>query len=286
MLLPCPHCGYPAALILPLQPGEQDDLPPRCPRCDGELPIDASSASGAPASDNTDVEDGAAADGAASPVDDVVHDQSGETSGPDSAKPDGTAPAAIAGAAADTTSRNAKTPRRRGRRGAVPSFVRGSAPAQPRRRAGRWYAASAVLALVLALQLLLAQRDELAASARWRPWVASLCSALACDIPAWREPRAYTVLDRSVQPSRTTAGVLAVEVSFRNDARWPQPWPTLLLTLSDIDGREVGMRAFSPAEYREGSARTDRLAPGETTTARLQVREPAPRIVAFTFDFQ
>ena len=110
---------------------------------------------------------------------------------------------------------------------------------------------------------------------------------LPCDVPAWREPQAFTMLDRSVQASTTTAGVLAVEANFRNDARWPQPWPTLVLSLSDVEGRQVGLRAFAPAEYRQpGAAATDLLAPGQSASVRLQVREPAPRIVAFTFDFQ
>ncbi|MGH8076946.1 MAG: DUF3426 domain-containing protein [Lysobacter sp.] len=165
--------------------------------------------------------------------------------------------------------------------------MRGNPAVRVRRRTWPWYAASVGLGLLLALQLLLAQRDVLAASARWRPWVAGLCSALFCEIPAWREPGAYTMLNRSVQPSPTMAGVLVVEASFRNEARWPQPWPNLLLTLSDIDGRDVGIGAFAPSEYREGAhSPGDLLAPGQSATVRLQVREPAPRIVAFTFDFQ
>jgi hypothetical protein len=168
----------------------------------------------------------------------------------------------------------------------LPSFV---APTTAASTARRWpgYAASGVLALVLALQLLLAQRYELAASARWRPWVAALCNVLPCEIPAWHEPRAFTMLARSVQPSHTTAGVLEVEASFRNDAPWPQHWPTLLLSLADVQGREVGRRAFAPSAYRDrGANPDDTLAPGQSATARLQVREPAPGVVAFTFDFQ
>ena len=63
------------------------------------------------------------------------------------------------------------------------------------------------------------------------------------------------MLQRNVQPKPGAPGVLHVNASFRNDARWPQPWPTVLLTLSDIDGRQVGLRAFKPGEYlRQGPA--------------------------------
>ena len=176
-----------------------------------------------------------------------------------------------------------KTRRKRGHH--APSFVRRHAPAPVRSSSGRWWLIVAALGLLLVLQMLLAQREELAANARWRPLISGLCNALQCEVPAWREPAAFTMLQRSVQPKPGATGVLRVSASFRNDARWPQPWPTVLLTLSDMDGRQVGLRAFNPDEYRNGSG-TDRIAPGESATIQLDVVEPARQVVAFTFDFK
>ena len=168
----------------------------------------------------------------------------------------------------------------------APSFVRGTAAATAPRRDWRAFAAIGALLLALALQLVLAQRQELAADARWRPLVGALCGVLRCSLPPWHEPTAYTMLGRNVRPSPGAAGVLRINASFRNDARWPQRWPTLLLTLSDVDGREVGQRAFAPSDYRRDHKPTDELAPGQSASVQLDVVEPAPRIVAFTFDFQ
>ncbi|KRB03444.1 DUF3426 domain-containing protein [Lysobacter sp. Root690] len=143
-----------------------------------------------------------------------------------------------------------------------------------------------VLTIALALQLLLAQRDELAADARWRPLLASLCGVLACEIPPWHEPAALTMLNRNVLPVADRAGVLRVNASFRNDARWAQPWPTLVLSLEDVDGRRVGQRAFSPQDYRKGYRADERIAPGQSAAVQFDVLEPAPHVVAFTFDFR
>lgn len=167
----------------------------------------------------------------------------------------------------------------------TPSFARVRQPAPPRQLNWRGPVAVAVLLLILMLQLLLAQRAELAAQARWRPVVAAVCGVLGCELPPWREPMAFTMLSRNVQPKAGMAGVLTVSASFRNDARWPQPWPTIVLSLSDIDGRQVGQRAFAPAEYRDRDS-TELLTPGQSAAVQLDVIEPAPRIVAFTFDFR
>ena len=99
------------------------------------------------------------------------------------------------------------------------------------------------------------------------------------------------MLGRDVRPLRGTPGALQVQATFRNDARWSQSWPVLLLSLSDADGRVVGARAFRPDEYldpsiNEVSATQSVLAPGQSARVVLHLREPAANVVAFSFDFR
>lgn len=169
---------------------------------------------------------------------------------------------------------------------ATPSFARrpiAGAARDPRRR-WRVSFAIAALALLLALQLLLADRAELARDARWRPALASLCGVLHCTLPPWRELSAFTLLNRDVRAAQP--GVLHVTATFRNDARWPQPWPALLLTLSDVDGRAAGARAFTPRQYLGTAPAQDLVASGQSATIAFDILEPTPRIVAFAFDFR
>ena len=76
----------------------------------------------------------------------------------------------------------------------APSFVRGPQPAK-RGRSSEWLVL-AVLGLLLVAQLLLAEHARLAADAHWRPAMASVCNALGCTLPPWREPAAFTMLAR------------------------------------------------------------------------------------------
>jgi hypothetical protein len=168
----------------------------------------------------------------------------------------------------------------------APSFTRPRVRAAAPRIRWRSLAALAGLSLLLVLQLLLAQRDALAASARWRPVIGALCTTLRCTLPPWREPAAFTMLSREVRPHPDAPGTLLINASFRNDARWPQPWPALLLTLSDLDGRMVGARSFVAGEYLGAAPTQSELAPGQTAAVSLAVVEPAPNVVAFTFDFR
>lgn len=168
----------------------------------------------------------------------------------------------------------------------APSFTARRVRVQ-RRRAGRrwpWMLALPLLAVLLALQLLLAQRVELARDATWRPWISATCGVLGCDVPAWREPAAFAMLARNVRPHRTRASVLHVTTSLRNDAQWPQPLPVVVLSLSDIDGRVLAARAVAPPDY---GRRTDALvAPGDSVDIAFDVREPSPRVVSFDFQLR
>jgi uncharacterized protein DUF3426 len=277
MFVLCPHCQFLVAVDpvsgLP---------PPRCPRCGGvltESPVPAPVAEAPPTAAQDELPVPVAAN---PPQDDAL--ASPEALPATSGEPAETTEPAPAGAdvPAPVTQPLDELPE------PVPRALQAHAPpttAWPRKRISSALVIL-VLSLLLALQLLLADRAQLAADAQWRPTLAVLCDVLRCTLPPWREPAAFTVLARDVTPDLKRPGVLHVTARFRNDARWPQPWPTLLLTLSDADGRVAGERAFAPAEYRGNAATKNTLASGQSATITMDVIEPAPRIVAFTFDFR
>jgi hypothetical protein len=170
---------------------------------------------------------------------------------------------------------------------AGPSFARQRAqPRLPARTAKRQWVALVMLAALLAVQVLVADRARLAADANWRPVITSLCAVVGCSVPAWHQPSAFAMLSRDVSPIPNTQGGLNVQATFRNDARWPQAWPVLLLSLSDADGRVLGSRAFSPKEYLGATVTQTELAPGQSAQIALKLHEPNPDVVAFSFDFR
>lgn len=205
-----------------------------------------------------------------------------------------TAGVAGAGAPADTSQAGPASapvagaiPRRAGGRSA-PSFVRrrrAATEGNPARR--RWPIPVAIiaLALLLAVQWLLADRARLAADAAWRPVVAGACAVLQCSLPPWHEPAAFVLLERDVRAHPDAEATLRITASFRNDARWAQAWPEIVLTLSDIDGQPLGTRAFTAAEYLEAAPASGLVDSGQGAVIRMDVVEPAPGAVSFAFDF-
>ncbi|WP_236494129.1 DUF3426 domain-containing protein [Xanthomonas phaseoli] len=170
---------------------------------------------------------------------------------------------------------------------AAPAFARRGVTRPRLRASGRQWALLVGLVGVLGLQIVIADRAHLATSPRWRPLISAACTLARCSVPAWREPEALTLLNRDVRPLPGVAGVLQIQASFRNDARWAQAWPWLQLSLSDADGRVIGTRILSPQDYLgQSPAAQDTLAPGQAVQVAFRVREPAASTAAFSFDFR
>ena len=272
MFFPCPHCQFLVAYHPQSRP-----LPAQCPRCGKPLDEDSEAAAGdmhGTGSEHT------ADSGSASHLDARVY--------PAPAHPGADAPVAdtsiawIDGEAIEPADAGDQAASAAASPTPAPTF-----PVRPARsRWSRWqWPLVAVLAVLLALQVLLADRANLAADPRWRPLVETLCNALGCDLPAWHEPSAFTMLDRKVRPEAGLAGALRVDATFRNDARWPQAWPALQLALSDADGRVLGSRVFAPGDYL-GAEPGTLLSPGQSAQVTFLVQEPSPGTVAFSFEFR
>jgi predicted Zn finger-like uncharacterized protein len=166
----------------------------------------------------------------------------------------------------------------------VPSFARRQvSPASSGN--GRWLALAAVLGVTLAVQIILAQRVELAADREWRAWLEPVCATLGCELPAWRDSTELSLAARSISPHPSVADALLVTATLQNDSRWSQAWPLLELTLSDLDGKPVARRRFTAEEYLGGPPSQPVLAPGQAAVAQLEIADPGKQAVAFAFDF-
>ncbi|GAB2504065.1 DUF3426 domain-containing protein [Arenimonas alkanexedens] len=167
----------------------------------------------------------------------------------------------------------------------APRFAVAEPTLSRRRLPWGWAGLIVALFLGLLLQLVLADRARLAGDAGWRPRLELACGVLGCDLPPWHAPDDFRVTSREVQPHPTVPGVLLITASFRNDARWSQPWPVLEIALQDLDGQALGLRRFQPLEYLGSPPASPLIAPDQSASATLEILDPGKRAVAFTFDF-
>jgi len=170
----------------------------------------------------------------------------------------------------------------------APSFARkptAASAAQQRARRIEW-GTVAGLAVLLVVQSVASDFDQIAGNATTRPWLQHACAFLRCTLPPWREPQALRLLQRDVRANPARPGQLRISASFRNDARWAQPWPRLRVTLSDADGRAIAARDFGANEYLGTKPTASGIASGQVAGVAVDVVDPSPRVTAFTFEFR
>ncbi|MEO5596770.1 MAG: DUF3426 domain-containing protein [Lysobacteraceae bacterium] len=156
----------------------------------------------------------------------------------------------------------------------------------PRPRQLKWWLVGIALLIALLALIPIADRAQLATNPRWRPSLQSLCDTVHCSLPPWRELPAFEVTSRDVRPHPSVANALLITASFRNNARFAQDWPLLELRMSDLNGRDIGMRRFRVHEYLGAAPPTPLIASGQRADAVLEVVDPGHDAVAFAFDFR
>lgn len=102
---------------------------------------------------------------------------------------------------------------------------------------------------VLVLQYSYFMRDDLAKYASIRPALQQLCRVANCAIPLQRSPAQIKLISREISAHPSIKDALQVRVTFINKAPYQQSYPTLKLTLSDLEGKAVAVRYFKPQEY-------------------------------------
>ena len=153
-------------------------------------------------------------------------------------------------------------------------------------RNGAWIAGSVLLLLTLGGQIAWAERAMWLDDARVRAWVDPACAKIGCRLPARHDVGALELLSRDIRPHPSVPGALIISATVRNDADFAQAFPSVEITLSDLDETRIAMRRFRPRDYvSDPRTIAAGLAPGATTALVFEVADPGKNAVAFEFKF-
>jgi predicted Zn finger-like uncharacterized protein len=114
---------------------------------------------------------------------------------------------------------------------------------------------SAVLAVLLAVQLFASSRDVLAARyPALRPVALSLCAAFGCKVNL--PTQIDTLSIETGELERLGNGAFTYTTLLRNQGTLVQAWPSLELTLHDANDKPLVRRVYTPREYLPASVTT------------------------------
>jgi len=150
-----------------------------------------------------------------------------------------------------------------------------------------WILVCSLLTILLAAELAWIDRDELIRDPMVGAWLRGTCNTLGCRLPLVAAPKQLRLLASNIETHPNAAHALMISLSLRNDAAFAQPWPVVVVTLSDAQGHRVSMRRLLPADYLDDPVVLRHgLDPGATTALLLEVQDPGDAAVAYQFDFE
>jgi predicted Zn finger-like uncharacterized protein len=112
------------------------------------------------------------------------------------------------------------------------------------------------------------------------------CAHLPCHYTGQRDVSKIQLINRDVRSHPTAKNALLISVSFVNQAGSDQPYPDILLTMSNLSGELVARRQFSPPEYLDKLYNQFLLMESGTPVhVTLAVIDPGEDAINFEFSF-
>ncbi len=153
------------------------------------------------------------------------------------------------------------------------------------RPAWQYTTGTALLLLVLVLQILHFNRQDLVLSPTFGPLTSTVYGWFGATLtPRW-DLNAYSVKQLGAEAEGDEGTRLRVRLSVQNDSDRVQPLPLLRLTLQDRYGNAVATRDLEPREYLPPRAAGQRLLePDQRIDAELHVIDPGKAAIGFEID--
>lgn len=143
-----------------------------------------------------------------------------------------------------------------------------------------------VLMVVLGFQYLWFNRDILAMDRSLRPFYKYLCQSVGCKLPVLSNVKAIYSDDLMVRTHPDMLDALQVDAVMINGADFVQPFPNLVLTFSDLQGKVVATRSFAPSEYLYGELAGDTEMPiNQPVRISLEIVDPGPQAINYWLTF-
>lgn len=114
----------------------------------------------------------------------------------------------------------------------------------------------------------------------------AVCDTVGCEIQPTRDINRIEIINRNVFSHPTVTNALMITATFANVAPFPQPYPVLQVSLTDLQGSIVAARRFLPQEYLSNPDESATLMkPGVPIDVNVEVQDPQNGALAFEFAF-
>lgn len=121
-----------------------------------------------------------------------------------------------------------------------------------------------------------------------QPYFEQACTLahMECDFSLRKDYSKLSLEHKDIRVHPKVKQSLLINANLLNQANFVQPYPIVTLTFTDSQEKIVARRGFKPEEYLSNPAQAEAgLSPRESALLVLEVLDPGPDAINFTFDF-
>lgn len=145
---------------------------------------------------------------------------------------------------------------------------------EPHKKQSGWIIASLVLCILLTGQLIYSYRSEISVQVpSARLYLEQYCELLGCTIPPSQQADLLSIESSDLRSdSAEGPGPTTLTAILRNYAPFPQAYPLLELTLTDVQEQTLASHIFKPSEYLGRETRSGQtIAPGQEIEVKVHL---------------
>lgn len=139
---------------------------------------------------------------------------------------------------------------------------------------------------LLTLGALYISRDTIATMNLPEPVLSAFCGITGCELPMQKDVEQLELVRHQMSSHKILDNVLVFTVDLINRARFPQPYPSLVVTMANNDGASVAFRKFEPDEYLEEDPALKRLPAGKPVRIKFEIVDPGPEALSSELSFE
>lgn len=149
-----------------------------------------------------------------------------------------------------------------------------------------WSAAILLLTASLFVEYAWFNRNELINNPQLKPLLTQLCIVTNCDEMSLRKPDEIEMTTRNIYTHPNVKNALMVSGALINHAQFEQTYPNILIDFSDVRGKVIASRTFTPEDYLQIKIEHLKpLPPQVPISFNMEIQDPGKDAMTYEFSF-
>jgi predicted Zn finger-like uncharacterized protein len=149
-----------------------------------------------------------------------------------------------------------------------------------------WVLVIMLVSVSLVVEYVWFNRSQFISDPVLKPWIMQICDLVDCELVSMRDTNQIEMLTRNIYSHPNVNDALMVSITMVNHAAFAQPHPAVQIAFSNVRGKVIAARRFTPEEYFQiDKNNLSSLEPEKPVSFGLEIQDPGKQATSYEFKF-